>query len=204
MTIRCGVLDDALQRADMESARRGPSSADEGRKPTSSRQSKALGGDGRVCLDRRDHQASFPRHGRRASRCDAALVRPGPGDEVVREPACSPSLRWHRVHTEPSSAITTSEPVVACVVSCSRSSDSITRSVALGASGGWCLSTPTILRRLRLGPTAVNLVYTRSVDVVAHVQATPASRKSQDRAARRRRQCPKARPSAGSKRSAEH
>ncbi len=79
-----------------------------------------------------------------------------------------------------------------------------TRSAALGASGGWCRATPTILRRLRLGPTAVNLVHTRSGDVVAHVQEAPASRKSQDRAARRRCQCPKARPSPGSKRSAEH
>lgn len=45
-----------------------------------------------ACVFRPSRSPSVvPRHGRRAPRGDAALVRPGPGDEVVREPACSPS-----------------------------------------------------------------------------------------------------------------
>lgn len=203
MTIRCGVLDDALRRADMESARRCPSSADEGRKPTSNRESSALGGDGRVCVDRRDHQASCR---------DMGVVRLGV-TPLSFDPALetrsieSPRARLRVMASGSHGTVICShhERAGGCVVGIVlREQRLATRSAALGAGGGWCRATPTILRRLRLDLTAVNLVYARSGDVVAHVQETPASRKRPDRAARRRRQCPKARPPVGSKRSAEH
>lgn len=155
MTIRC-VLDDALQRADLESARRCPSSADEGRKPTSSRESRTLGGDGRVCSRPSCSPRVVPRHGRRAPRCDAALCRTSPEDEVVREPACSSSCGVHRVHTDPSRAITTSSRWLRgrCRAPRAPTCHALRRT---GANGGWCRETPTIDRRLRLRARRVNL-----------------------------------------------
>lgn len=152
MTIRCGVLDDALRRADMESARRCPSSADEGRQPTSGRESRALGGDGRVCAS----TVAFTKRRYRDMDAERLGVTPLSSNPVLETRSSeSPRARPRVVASGSHGTVTCDhhERAGGCVRGIVlQGQRSITRSAALGASGGWCPSTPTMLRRLRLGP----------------------------------------------------
>ncbi len=126
------------------SARRCPSSADEGRKPTSGRESIALGGDGRVCIDRRDHQA--PCRDMDAKRLG---VTPLSFDLVLETRSSeSPRARPRVVASGSHGTVICDhhERAGGCVGGVVLHEQRLaTRSAALGARGGWCLSTPTIL-----------------------------------------------------------
>jgi hypothetical protein len=67
---------------------------------------------------------------------------------------------------------------------------------AVAANGGSAMRHWRDEANIRLRGLIVNLI--RAIDTMATIAQLP------DRAARRRRQCPEARPSAGSKRSGEH
>jgi len=172
-------------------------------KPTSSRGSRAPRGDGRRVARDRHMRYVRPRHGRACASANATLNDAWSSRRRVAE---SPRDRESGVRrfTRSVKAQQPDAMLWGALESCPEGDDWKRAPHALGAMRRMCRAAQTRYINIRLPKSRVNLDFLDDFSRPCTQPRFRPSRNGHERAAHRRRQCPQARPRAGSKRSEEH